>query len=143
MYEKTNASLTRNNIESAHKGSKTKTDSSLFTLKNREEQKGIKYFVYHLADNTWADVVNRLKAENLKLRQENIKLQVMVSERDQINREELEKVKDKSLKLIQQKEKEFEEELYKRDIELAHKIQELTEYATQFNSIVCLNNTNS
>lgn len=43
LYDKTRTTLTRNNNESPHKESKTKSDSSLFTLKGKfekEEQKG-------------------------------------------------------------------------------------------------------
>lgn len=61
----------------------------------------------------------------MKLRQENIKLQMIVADKDKSSREELRKVKGQSLKLIEQREKEFESAIQAKEMEFQTKVQEL------------------
>ena len=49
LYDKTSTSLTRNNIDSANKESKAKTESSMFTLNykhDKDDPKGRNYYLF-------------------------------------------------------------------------------------------------
>lgn len=139
LYGKTSTSLTRNNVASAQKGeNKTKSDSSLFILKGDlrdDPSKGP-------ADQYWKEVVSKLKSENLKLRQENIKLQVSVSEKDQAHRTELARIKEQSFKLIGEKELEFEKQLQNREEYFQSKLSELEEKLKHQNTYFEYENVN-
>ena len=74
-------------------------------------------------ENQWTELISKLKAENLKLRQENIKLQITVSEKDQTYRTEMAKLKEQSLKLIQEKEAMYEQQMQQRELEFKQQVE--------------------
>jgi cell division protein FtsB len=78
-------------------------------------------------DPNLLEMVNKLKAENMKLRQENTRLQKNISEMDKNYELEIAQIKQQSLKIISEKEKEFEKTIERMDYDFREKLNELKE----------------
>lgn len=80
------------------------------------------------ADPNLLEMVNKLKAENMRLREENIRLQNSMSNQDRNYELEIARIKQQSLKIITEKEKEFEKTIERMDYDFKEKLNELKKY---------------
>ena len=137
MYDKTKTTLTRNNIDSAHKESKTKTESSMFTMNCKLEDKDdIKDTPSHPLDSNYFDLINKLKQENLKLKEENTRLQLSYKQMEKSHIDQMTKMKDQSLRMLRSKESEFNSLLQQKEKEFQVK---LTQIQSNISSSSALN----